>query len=176
MTQGEIRDKISLEIEPFFFPQTIDFKVMGVPIYDLPKDNEKRMSFQALFLFILRRYIPSRYTDLDHFLQGYPEFRERQPAEQERLRLTANWMDLAFHAITPKSNKTFLMNLIPRICEGRSARYITGSGETLATSDRVRIYRVEGGCEKIQRQSRKRNNQVLNQDLSSSFSLFSSGS
>eukprot|EP01035_Chromulina_nebulosa_P019694 gene19694-25616_t len=69
--------------------------------------------------------------------------------------------------------------MIPKLCEGSSVKYITGSGETRSTSDRVSIYRTEGNCEKICRPPRKRkatsrtaltnteyfNNSVLGNDL-----------
>jgi hypothetical protein len=48
------------------------------------------------------------------------------------------------------------MNFIPRIVEGKNARYITGSGQTRATTDRVGLFRSEGNCEKVQRPPRKK--------------------
>lgn len=51
------------------------------------------------------------------------------------------------------------MTLIPKIVEGKNARYITGSGQTRATADRVNLYRAEGDCQKIQRPPRKRKEQ-----------------
>ena len=125
-------------------------------IEDLPKDDEQRMALQALFLIVLRPEIPMKYRNADAFLIGYPEFRDRSLFELEKLRMTANWMDLAFYTLSPKSNKTLLMNLIPRLCEGRSAKYVTGSGQSRATSDRVLIYHKEGKCDKISRPQRKK--------------------
>jgi hypothetical protein len=70
-------------------------------------------------------------------------------------------MDLAFYTIQPRNNKTFMLNIIPRIVEGRNARYITGSGQTKSTADRVSIFRREGNCEKIKRPPRRRKEAVL---------------
>jgi hypothetical protein len=89
-------------------------------------------------------------------LSIYPELRERGPAEQEKLRLTANWMDLAFYVLPSKNNKTFILNLIPRVVEGRGVKYITGSGQTKPTTDRVTLFRGEGQCEKVVRPPRKK--------------------
>jgi hypothetical protein len=120
---------------------------------------------------------------LEPFLEKHPDFQPRTAAEQEKLRTTANWMDLAFYTIQPKNNKTFILNLIPRIVEGRNAKYITGSGQTRATSDRVNIFRLEGNCEKIKRPPRRTKDEILlatklaamnnqQQAVAVSFSLF----
>lgn len=69
-------------------------------------------------------------------------------------------MDLAFYTIQPRNNKTFILNLIPRITEGRSARYITGSGQTKPTTDRVNLFRLEGNCEKIKRPPRRKKDEA----------------
>jgi hypothetical protein len=98
---------------------------------------------------------------LETFLEKHPDFQQRTAGEQEKLRTTANWMDLAFYTIQPKNNKTFILNLIPRIVEGRNVKYITGSGQTRATSDRVNIFRLEGNCEKIKRPPRRTKDEIL---------------
>ena len=71
-------------------------------------------------------------------------------------------MDLSFYTIQPRNNKTFILNLIPRIVEGRNARYITGSGQTRPTADRVDLFRVEGNCEKIKRPPRRKKEDNMN--------------
>lgn len=93
---------------------------------------------------------------MEDFLERYPDLVDRIFVERERLRQTANWMVLAFHVLQPRNNKSFILNLIPKIVEGKNARYITGSGQTRATADRVNLFRLEGDCEKIRRPPRKR--------------------
>ena len=44
----------------------------------------------------------------------------------------------------PKKNKGLAIQVIPKLVEGYSAKYITGSGQTHATADRVHIYEIEG--------------------------------
>ena len=56
-------------------------------------------------------------------------------------------MDLMFYTICPRHNKSLILNIITRIVEGRDARYITGSGQTIPTNDRVLIYSTIGECE-----------------------------
>lgn len=113
--QIQMRELLSLDVIPFEFGRRT-----GSDAQDLPKDDERRLAVQALFLFILRPHIPLKYEDISKFTASY----NYSMQEQERLRVTANWMDLAFYTLMPKNNKTFLMNLVPRICEGRYARYV----------------------------------------------------
>ena len=98
---------------------------------------------------------------MEIFLEKYPDLKDRSALEQERLRNTANWMDLTFYTLQPRNNKTFILSLIPRIVEGKSAKYITGSGQTKSTSDRVNIFREEGHCEKIKRPPRRKKEEIL---------------
>ena len=77
-------------------------------------------------------------------------------AEQVKLHSNGNWFDLALLTIKPQNNKSFLMRVIPRMAEGYKAKYITGSGESIQTKDRVLIFRVEGDCEPIKRAPRNR--------------------
>lgn len=95
-------------------------------------------------------------TSLESFLEKYPDLNDRSAVEQVRLRHSANWMVLTFCTLQPRNNKSFIVHLIPKIVEGKNARYITGSGQTKATADRVNLFRTEGECEKIQRPPRKR--------------------
>lgn len=157
LTEQEImREKLPLDSAPFKYA-----KKLHLNIQELHKDDEIRIAFQALFLFVLRLYIPIKYETIDSFLEKYPELKERNTTEQERLRNTANWMDLAFYTIQPRNNKTFILNLIPRIVEGKTARYITGSGQTKPTTDRVNLFRSEGNCEKIKRPPRRKKEEIL---------------
>lgn len=105
-------------------------------------------------------------------MEQYPAFKERSALEQERLRNTSNWMDLSFYTIQPRNNKTFILNLIPRIVEGRNARYITGSGQTRPTADRVDLFRMEGNCEKIKRPPRRKKDENGNNSASGDDSSF----
>lgn len=159
-----MREHLPLDSVPFRYARRFLVK----NIQELPKDDEIRLACQALFLYLLRPRVPVKYADLESFLEKYPELRERNATEQDRLRHTANWMDLAFYTIQPRNNKTFILNIIPRIIEGRNARYITGSGQTKPTADRVNIFRLEGNCEKIKRPPRRKKEEILAATVSAS--------
>jgi hypothetical protein len=160
------RGRINLDVTPFHYSRKV-----GVRIQELPKEDDRRHFLQSLFLFILRPLIPVKYSTTEVFLEEYPDFTKRSVIEIERLRITANWMDLVFYTLSPKNNKTFLISLIPRICEGGNVRYITGSGETKATADRVSIYRKEGNCVKILRPPRKRSRTVGSESVPLSINI-----
>ncbi len=48
-----LRDKLSLDTAPFKFTRK-----RQVNVHDLPKNDERKLAFQALFLFVLRPKIP----------------------------------------------------------------------------------------------------------------------
>ena len=51
--------------------------------------------------------------------------------------------------IKPPHNRGHLIELITRILEGRHPRYVSGSGMTLATRNRIKIYNVIGGIKEF---------------------------
>ena len=53
-------------------------------------------------------------------------------------------MNIFFNYIPAKKNKGLILQVIPRLIEGWKVKYITGSGQTMATKDRVHIYETEG--------------------------------
>jgi len=176
VTHDSMRQLIDLEKLPFrrLKQETIHG---SVAIQFMPRDNVLRQCYQVIFLVLLRRYIPVKcsfhlflcYSQLfidptslpfaypltdatnEVFLEAYPEFVDRPPQEQEYLRQTAEWMYVCFFTLRPFNNKGFLISLIPRLVEGPGCRYVTGSGETLQTSDRVKVFCTEGNFQKIKR-------------------------
>ena len=122
------------------------------------KMNPLRLCLQKLFLYCLRKFIPLKYSRTDEFAQAYPEFQGRSASEMTLLRFTANWFDLAMYSLKSQNSKSFLTFFVPQLSEGFAIRYITGSGESQATADRVNIFRKEGGVQKQTRAPRNRGN------------------
>jgi len=120
------------------------------------KTDSYRLCLQKLFLFCLRRFIPLKYPGVEALLDVYPEFLNRDAAELKLLRDAANWFDLILHTIKSQNNKSFLIAFVPHLSEGRNAKYITGSGESQKTCDRICIFRKEGGVERVTRAPRVR--------------------
>ena len=60
VTEAEIlREKLPLDTAPFKYP-----KKLHLNIQELHKDDELRVAFQTLFLFVLRLYIPLKCKNL----------------------------------------------------------------------------------------------------------------
>lgn len=86
-----------------------------------------------------------KYPTVDSFLETYSGYFDREPEdEKERLWHTANWMSILFTLITPRKNKGLAMQVIPKLVEGWNTKYVTGSGQTHRTANRVHIFESEG--------------------------------
>ena len=127
-------------------------------VHTFSRGDNLRMSMEMLFLHILRQFVPFKYTSVKDFCAAYPEMSDRDEDELNRLWHCANWFDVSLLTLRPQNNKSHLMSLVPRLAEGSSARYVTGSGESRSTSDRVSIFRQEGAVLKVTRAPRKRTN------------------
>ena len=98
------------------------------------------------------RDFPAKYESLEAFLDAYDEsFSKHLKSEQVKLFQTANWMCAFFNYVPAKKNKGLILQVIPKLVEGSGAKYITGSGQTQATKDRVFIYELEGGVKPFHR-------------------------
>ena len=126
------------------------------------KSDDRCKLLKQLFIYCLRQFIPTKYKNNATFLlaSGYVQLKDRPPAEITKLRQCANWFDLILHTIKSQNNKSFLVSFVPSLSEGHQAKYITGSGESRATTDRVNIFRHEGQVVKISREPRNRSNKT----------------
>ena len=103
-----IRHRLNIDKFPFQFAKRSLFR-----IDELPKDDERRLVLQALFLFILRPNITLKYDSIPSFIKSYPKFQLRDVCEQDLLRVTANWIDLAL--LTTVSPKVKHTNSLPML-------------------------------------------------------------
>jgi hypothetical protein len=88
--------------------------------------------------------LEAKYASLESFLACYDKFSDRSLLEQNILWATANWVSNILKYIPAKRNKGSIICIVPKYVEGLQARYVTGSGQTAATNDRVFIYESEG--------------------------------
>jgi len=102
-----------------------------------------------------------KYKSLEQFQSAYPFFSDRAVLEQEKLYHTANWMHILFQITTAKKNKGMVMEVIPRFVEGNSVQYVTGSGQTQPTRDRVTVYETEGNVKPVKRLKRASKKQTV---------------
>jgi len=86
-----------------------------------------------------------KYQSIEQFLEAYQgNFQEESETEVYHLWQIANWMNILFKMITARKNKGLAMQVIPKIIEGWEVKYVTGSGQTRFTANRVHIFEVEG--------------------------------
>lgn len=108
-----------------------------------------------MILFVLKNLVSVedslKYKSTNDFLHSYPDFCDREPNELAILHENANWMNILFLIIPAKKNKGLALDVVPKFVEGFSASYITGSGQTRQTADRVKIYEREGNVSPAKR-------------------------
>eukprot|EP01036_Dinobryon_divergens_P029457 gene29457-38554_t len=86
-----------------------------------------------------------KYPTRDAFMQVYGEkFAAESDREKTILWQSANWMYILFKMITAKKNTGLTIEVIPKLVEGWSAKYITGGGMKPATANRVYLLHQEG--------------------------------
>jgi hypothetical protein len=86
-----------------------------------------------------------KYQTLEQFAEVYQGwFQEESETEIYHLWQIANWMNILFKMITARKNKGLAMQVIPKIIEGWEVKYVTGSGQTRFTANRVHVFEVEG--------------------------------
>lgn len=112
----------------------------------------------ALWVIILRgvsNYLPEtelKYPTYEDFNSVYgSHYRQEDETELNHLWRTANWMNVLFNLLPAKKNKGLVMLVVPRFVEGWHVKYVTGSGQTHATANRVYAFEVEGDCRAVHR-------------------------
>lgn len=101
-----------------------------------------------------RRSRSDLILSMDQFVEKYPQF---AGVEDRALLAFRNLMAVSLTLEEAKNNKAFHLEICARLSEGSAAKYITGSGQSSATSRRVSIYEREGkvtpeGSRKIKRE------------------------
>ena len=111
-------------------------------------EDERLLVFELVTIILLALHpekCKCKYDDRESLLAVYPEFESiDESVELEKLRTFANFMNFTFYFITPKFNRQHIFNIVTRIAEGKDVKYVTGSGKTQSTANRVLIYNREG--------------------------------
>lgn len=111
-------------------------------------EDERLLMLEVVVIILLSLHPEKctvKYVDNTALLLTYPEFQSIDGSvELDKLRSFANYMNFAFYFITPNYNRQHVFNIVTKITDGYGVKYITGSGSTKSTSDRVLIYNREG--------------------------------
>jgi hypothetical protein len=131
----------------------------GLNTRGLRKHEELRMFMEAAFLLICYRnnvHEETHYNDIDSLKDAYGAefFKGMEEEEAYKLLKYRNFMQIAVRYINPRQNKDYLLDLVTRLAEGSTVRYVPGSGATLPTRNRIEIFRKEGNVPKTKRPTR----------------------
>lgn len=93
-----------------------------------------------------------KYPTVEMFQTAYGGCFDHYSAKEiSNLWETANWMSELFKFIPAKKNKGLALAIVPKLIEGWFMKYVTGSGQTKSTADRVKIFETEGNVTASQR-------------------------
>ena len=96
-----------------------------------------------------------KYNTIESFQKEYiNKFNDVDANELEILYKTANLMAILLSMVKPRKSKGLAMTVVPKVIEGLKAKYITGSGQTKSTADRVHIFETEGRITALRRGGR----------------------
>jgi hypothetical protein len=130
----------------------------GINFFSYPKEGLMMHALWVIFFSHLKNQIPRtalKYPTVTSFLETYQgKFNEYPSENQSILCDTANLMVEMFKYLPARKNKGLAIQMIPKLVEGWHAKYVTGSGQTKATADRVFIFQTEGGVQPAHRGGR----------------------
>ena len=129
----------------------------ALPVYQAISKKEQRdlrgVCFDCCYILL---YIEMKHlTDdvpMEDFLTKYPEFAGIEIIDLGMLKQFHFMMSAAQKCLHPTNQKQKLLEICTHLTEGTSNKYITGRGQTAATTNRVLIYeRVAGSNYKKRR-------------------------
>lgn len=128
---------------------------VGVKLGYITAECGRKPQFFFTILHLVHPLVPPslfKYQTVDEFLSLYSnKFQSYDNSTKLILFKVANWMNILFNFISPKKNKGLILTAITKFVEGHGANYVTGSGQTSATTDRVHIYEQEGDQKPLKR-------------------------
>jgi hypothetical protein len=121
---------------------------VGVDLSSLAKEGQMLSGLWVIVLRGIRKYMKDedlKYPTFESFEAAYEDaFPKDDESEKRKLWQVANWMHVLFHLVPAKKNKGLSMLVAPRFVEGWHVKYVTGSGQTHYTANRVKIFEIEG--------------------------------
>ena len=128
-------------------------------------DYEIRLALDACFVLLFYYYYKDSlnelfYTNVEFMTINIYNTLCQDITDVEELQNTINFrnmMKIAMQIIPANSHKGLLLDFVTRLVEGSEKKYITGSGATIETQRRVKIYENEGQVVVAIRPERKKN-------------------
>lgn len=120
----------------------------GIDLSSLAKEGAMLCALWVIILRGIKNYITDeqfKYPTMNDFLEHFQEFFPHdEESELQNLWKTANWMHILFEMMPAKKNKGLAMLVVPRFVESWTVKYVTGSGQTHFTANRVKVFEIEG--------------------------------
>jgi hypothetical protein len=115
--------------------------------------NDKFLIVEAALIMMLSSRAEKQYlkVDMDEFLREFPDFAKIDDPERTALLNYRNMMAAALEVVPGKWNSNHLLDVVTRIVEGKETKYVTGSGATKQTRNRIKIYDKLANIEKKQK-------------------------
>lgn len=121
---------------------------VAVDLSSLAKEGQMLSALWVIVLRGIRKYLKDedlKYPTFESFEAAYSEdFSNDDEPEKRKLWQVANWMHILFQLVPAKKNKGLSMLVAPRFIEGWHVKYVTGSGQTHYTANRVKVFETEG--------------------------------
>lgn len=118
----------------------------------LSRFNDKFLIVEAALILLLSSRAEKQRlkVSFEEFMEVCPEFRSVEDLpEQQSLHAYRNMLAAALEIIPGKWNSNHLLDVVTRIVEGKDKKYVTGSGATKKTLNRIDIYHKLTGIEKV---------------------------
>lgn len=136
-------------------------------VHKAKRTEEIVLIFEAAYVILLYTIILNElrhnpvdfYPNVESFLFAYREvdidWESADECEKKKLFLFANFMKVTLLAVPkPNGQRGHLVDIITRIVEGKGKKYVTGSGQSIYTTRRVKIYEHESGVQPTPRPPR----------------------
>ena len=95
----------------------------------LPGAKAIGFCFVTFAYHILLASSPNLFPTLQHFLTKYPEYAHFPKQEQFRMHYMCKIMIAALQILDGWNNKTTILEIVARICDGDLAQFVTGGGK-----------------------------------------------
>lgn len=147
---AELEDIVATEDNPNQVTKRMKNFASSVGVDPLSRFNDKFLIVEVALILLLSSRAEHQNLKIssERFISEHPEFLSETPTEQELLFTYRNMLAAALKVIPGKWNSNHLLDVVTRIVEGKDKKYVTGSGATKQTRNRIEVYHNLTGIEK----------------------------